>query len=159
MLALAVSGVGLLIAGAAVASLTLRLDVLNRLRDQLAQRPVLGGKRVHHLAVEAEAAGLEAVAGVGRVVVLDQLERAQALEEALRVNGAKVASLAPSIIDTDMQVQLRGADPAGFPGHDAFMQMKAGGRLDSPATAAAKGLAYLRRADFGGQPVADVRDA
>ena len=37
--------------------------------------------------------------------------------------------------------------------------MKAGGRLDSPAIAAAKVLAYLRRADFGGQPVADVRDA
>ena len=58
-----------------------------------------------------------------------------------------------------MQVQLRGADPGGFPDHGAFVQMKSGGHLDSPAAAAAKVLAYLRRADFGAQPVADVRDA
>jgi NAD(P)-dependent dehydrogenase (short-subunit alcohol dehydrogenase family) len=90
---------------------------------------------------------------------LDHLARAQALEEALLANGAKVVSLAPGIIDTDMQVQLRGADPSAFPDHDAFVQMKAGGRLDSPAVAAAKVVTFLRRADFGQQPVADVRDA
>jgi benzil reductase ((S)-benzoin forming) len=90
---------------------------------------------------------------------LDHLARAQALEEALQARGAKVVSLAPGIIDTDMQVQLRGADPSGFPNHDDFVQMKTGGRLDSPAAAAAKVIAYLRRPDFGGQPVADVRDA
>jgi NAD(P)-dependent dehydrogenase (short-subunit alcohol dehydrogenase family) len=33
------------------------------------------------------------------------------------------------------------------------------GRLDSPATAAGKVLAYLARADVGAKPVADVRDA
>jgi benzil reductase ((S)-benzoin forming) len=37
--------------------------------------------------------------------------------------------------------------------------MKNGGRLDSPAAAAAKVVAYLRRVDFGQQPVADVRAA
>ena len=89
---------------------------------------------------------------------LDHLARAQALEEALLENGAKVCSLAPGIIDTDMQVQLRGADPKGFPDHDAFVQMKAGDKLDSPAAAAAKVIGYLRRADFGGNPVGDVRD-
>ena len=90
---------------------------------------------------------------------LDHLARAQALEEALQPNGAKVVSLAPGVIDTDMQVQLRGADPKAFPDHDAFVQMKSGGRLDSPDAAAAKVVAYLRRADFGQQPVADIRDA
>ena len=90
---------------------------------------------------------------------LDHLARAQALEEALLENGAKVCSLAPGVIDTDMQVQLRGADPSAFPDHDAFVQMKSGGRLDSPTVAAAKVVAYLRRPDFGRQPVADVRDA
>ena len=90
---------------------------------------------------------------------LDHLARAQALEEALQPNGAKVVSLAPGVIDTDMQVQLRGADPRAFPDHDAFVQMKNGGRLDSPDAAAAKVVAYLRRADFGQQPVSDIRDA
>jgi NAD(P)-dependent dehydrogenase (short-subunit alcohol dehydrogenase family) len=90
---------------------------------------------------------------------LDHLARAQALEESALDNGAKVVALAPGIIDTDMQVQLRGADPAAFPDHAAFVQMKTSGRLDSPAIAAAKLIAYLRRPDFGVQPVADVRDA
>ncbi|MES2958774.1 MAG: SDR family NAD(P)-dependent oxidoreductase [Pseudomonadota bacterium] len=89
---------------------------------------------------------------------LDHLARAQALEEAVIDNGAKVVSLAPGIIDTDMQVQLRGADPVGFPDHNAFVQMKSGGRLDSPAAAAAKVIAYLQRPDFGQQPVGDVRE-
>ena len=40
-----------------------------------------------------------------------------------------------------------------------FVQMKSGGKLDSPASAAAKVIAYLHRADFGANPVGDVRDA
>jgi benzil reductase ((S)-benzoin forming) len=90
---------------------------------------------------------------------LDNLARAQALEEALQPRGARVCSLAPGVIDTDMQLQLRGADPGAFPDRDAFVLMKQGGRLDSPAAAAAKVIAYLNRADFGSQPVGDVRDA
>lgn len=89
---------------------------------------------------------------------LDNLARAQALEEALQTNGAKVCSLAPGVIDTDMQVQLRGADAKAFPDREAFVQMKSGGKLDSPASAAAKVIAYLHRADFGTNPVGDVRD-
>ena len=90
---------------------------------------------------------------------LDNLARAQALEEAMQRNGAKVCSLAPGIIDTDMQVQLRGADASAFPDREAFVQMKSGGKLDSPAAAASKVVAYLQRADFGSHPVGDVRDA
>jgi benzil reductase ((S)-benzoin forming) len=89
---------------------------------------------------------------------LDNLARAQVLEEALQANGAKVCSLAPGIIDTDMQVQLRGADAKAFPDREAFVQMKSGGKLDSPASAAAKVIAYLQRADFGANPVGDARD-
>jgi len=117
-------------------------------------------KRVLHI---SSGLGRRAMAAQGPYCAikagLDHLARAQALEEALQTGGAKVVALAPGIIDTDMQVQLRSSDPAGFPDHDAFVQMKAGGRLDSPAAAAAKVIAYLRRPDFGVQPVADVRDA
>ena len=90
---------------------------------------------------------------------LDHLARALALEEATQVHGAKVVSLAPGVIDTDMQVQLRSADPALFPERDRFVALQTAGQLDSPAQAATKVLAYLRRADFGAQPVGDVRDA
>jgi benzil reductase ((S)-benzoin forming) len=89
---------------------------------------------------------------------LDNLARAQSLEEALQANGARVCSLAPGIIDTDMQVQLRGADAKAFPDRDTFVQFKSGGKLDSPAAAAAKVLACLHRADFGSNSVGDVRD-
>ncbi|MDP1900514.1 MAG: SDR family NAD(P)-dependent oxidoreductase [Rubrivivax sp.] len=89
---------------------------------------------------------------------LDHLARALALEEASKVNGARVVSLAPGVIDTDMQVQLRGADPRWFPERQRFEALKTGGGLDSPAAAAAKLLAYLDRPDFGDPPVGDVRD-
>ncbi len=125
-----------------------------------ATRAWVADKRVLHI---SSGLGRRAMAAQGPYCAvkagLDHLARAQALEEATLENGARVVSLAPGVIDTDMQVQLRGADPAGFPDRDAFVQMKAGGRLDSPAVAAGKVLAYLRRADFGAQPVADVRDA
>jgi NAD(P)-dependent dehydrogenase (short-subunit alcohol dehydrogenase family) len=90
---------------------------------------------------------------------LDHLARALALEEATQAHGAKVVSLAPGVIDTDMQVQLRGADPALFPERERFVALQAAGQLDSPAQAATKVLGYLARSDFGAQPVGDVRDA
>lgn len=89
---------------------------------------------------------------------MDHFSRAVALEEAVATNGARIVSLAPGIIDTDMQVQLRGASAEQFPDRTRFVSMKEEGRLDSPQGAAAKVLAYLARADFGSNPVADVRD-
>ena len=90
---------------------------------------------------------------------LDHLARAVALEQAALPQGARIVSLAPGVIDTDMQVQLRGADPALFPERKRFLGLQAAGQLDSPAQAAAKVLRYLARTDFGSNPVADVRDA
>ena len=90
---------------------------------------------------------------------MDHLSRAVALEEAGLPNGARVVSIAPGIIDTDMQTQLRQADAALFPERERFVAFKNDGLLDSPAQAAAKVLRYLDRADFGSNPVADVRDA
>lgn len=89
---------------------------------------------------------------------MDHFSRAVALEEALRPNGAKIVSLAPGVIDTDMQVAMRGTEAGLFPDRARFEKLKADGLLDSPATAGAKVLAYLARADFGSKPVADVRD-
>ncbi|HSV57891.1 MAG TPA: SDR family NAD(P)-dependent oxidoreductase [Variovorax sp.] len=89
---------------------------------------------------------------------MDHFSRAVALEEAALPNGARVVSLAPGVIDTDMQVQLRGGDPAKFPDRDRFTRMQTEGMLATPAAAAARVLAYLERSDFGSKPVADVRD-
>jgi benzil reductase ((S)-benzoin forming) len=89
---------------------------------------------------------------------MDHFTRCLALEEAHKAHGAKVCSLAPGVIDTDMQVQLRSADQAQFPDKAAFTDMKDKGVLISPQEAADRVVAYLQRADFGSNPVADVRD-
>ena len=90
---------------------------------------------------------------------MDHFTRCVALEEALKPHGAKLCSLAPGVIDTDMQVQLRNADPAAFPDLQRFADLKSHDQLDSPEQAAAKVLAWLQRADFGAEAVADVRQA
>ena len=41
---------------------------------------------------------------------MDLFSRCVALEEAARENVAKICSLAPRVIDTDMQVALRSAE-------------------------------------------------
>ncbi len=90
---------------------------------------------------------------------MDHFTRSVALDQTHAAHPAHIVSLAPGVIETDMQTQLRAGDPAQFPDHARFVQMKTSGQLDSPAVAAAKVLSYLRRADFGSKPVADVRDA
>jgi NAD(P)-dependent dehydrogenase (short-subunit alcohol dehydrogenase family) len=89
---------------------------------------------------------------------MDHFTRCVALEEALQTNGAKVCSLAPGVIDTGMQEQLRAADSGVFPDQAGFMNLKTSGSLASPEEAAKRVLAVLMRADFGTHPVADVRD-
>ena len=88
---------------------------------------------------------------------LDHFARALALEEQARPHGARVASVAPGIIDTDMQKQLRGADARRFPERAKFDEFHRSGSLDSPAIAAAKVIALLERDDYGTNPVTDVR--
>jgi len=89
---------------------------------------------------------------------MDHFSRAVALEEATLPNGARIVSMAPGVIDTDMQAQLRGADAAAFPERERFAQLHAQGQLMSPADCARQLLARLARADFGAEVVADIRE-
>ena len=104
-------------------------------------------------AMAGSAAYCAAKAGV------DHLARALALEQQAGPGGALVVSLAPGIIDTDMQVQLRHADAQRFPERERFAAFKRDGLLDTPQQAAAKVLRVLDGADFGSRAVTDVRDA
>ena len=90
---------------------------------------------------------------------LDHFTRCLALDEAQREHGARVCALAPGVVDTDMQVELRGATAALFPDQPRFEKLKTQGLLTSREEAARQVLAYLARADFGSQSVADVREA
>lgn len=89
---------------------------------------------------------------------MDHFTRCVALDEARLANGARVCSLTPGVIDTDMQAQLRGTDATHFPDQAGFAQLKAAGQLSAAGDAARRVLAWLARPDFGQQAVADVRD-
>ena len=89
---------------------------------------------------------------------MDHFTRCSALDEAQKPHGAKLVSLAPGVIDTDMQSQLRSGDAAAFPDLQRFVELKRQGQLSSPEAAAQRVLAWLERPDFGDKPVADVRD-
>ncbi|PXW94210.1 short-subunit dehydrogenase [Sphaerotilus hippei] len=93
---------------------------------------------------------------------LDLFSAAVGLEEQALADHAeqlpvRIVSLAPGVVDTDMQVQLRDADPIGFPDRARFVDLQRQGLLDSPAQAATRVLAWLDRADFGDPVIADVR--
>ena len=89
---------------------------------------------------------------------MDHFSRAVALEQAAQANPARIVAMAPGVIDTDMQAELRGSDPALFPERSRFLQLQADGVLVSPQDCAARLLARLERADFGRVVVADIRD-
>lgn len=85
---------------------------------------------------------------------LDHHARAAALDA---VAGLRVASLAPGVVDTDMQGEIRAVDPARFPLRDRFHAMKQDGALAAPQDAAARIVDYLLGADFAADPTPDVR--
>lgn len=88
---------------------------------------------------------------------LDHFTRCSALDEAQRPHGAKLVALAPGVIDTDMQIQLRSGDPRIFPDHSRFVELQRQRQLTAPDVAAAGVLAWLERPDFGEQVLADLR--
>ena len=86
---------------------------------------------------------------------LDQHARSAALDQ---VAGLQIASLAPGVIDTDMQQEIRASDPEKFPPLAMFHALKRDGLLSSPATCAEKIVGYLLGAEFSNGAVVDVRD-
>lgn len=72
------------------------------------------------------------------------------------LDGVRVASIAPGVVDTQMQESIRATD---FPNRDRFLSLKENGQLSSTEEAARKILALMEHADFGQKVIADVRDA
>lgn len=87
---------------------------------------------------------------------MDQFSRCVALDEARRPNGARIVSLAPGVIDTDMQQELRNGDDTLFPDKARYIQLQATGALLSPREAARQVLAYLHHAEFGQESVVNI---
>ena len=88
---------------------------------------------------------------------MDHFTRCMALDEAHQPQGARVCSVSPGVIATDMQLQLRSAPAQDFPDRAGFVGLHAQGQLSSPEAAARRLLACLARADYGQEPVSDAR--
>lgn len=86
---------------------------------------------------------------------LDHHARAVALDAA---PGLRLCSLAPGVIDTDMQAEIRSAAIEDFPVRERFEALKRDGALASANDCAQKIVDHLLSDDFGASPVADLRE-
>jgi len=87
---------------------------------------------------------------------LDHFTRVMALEAAAQSNGARAVSLYPGVVDTEMQADLRRANPSEFPEVDRFKALKEKGLLEAPEDTARKVVAFLSRDDFGAETIVDL---
>lgn len=85
---------------------------------------------------------------------LDHHARAVALEAP---SNLRICSLAPGVIDTDMQSQIRATPAEQFPLRDRFVSLKNDGQLSAPEECARHVVDYLLAPSFGQAPVADLR--
>ena len=85
---------------------------------------------------------------------LDHLARVLATEGHA---GLRVESLAPGVVDTDMQSTIRATDPADFPAQPRFVAMAAAGELPTAAEVGERFVARLTGPSFGDEVTSDLR--
>jgi NAD(P)-dependent dehydrogenase (short-subunit alcohol dehydrogenase family) len=86
---------------------------------------------------------------------LDRHAEAIALDGSERV---RACSLAPGVIDTGMQAEIRATPEARFPMRERFIQLKSQSALTPPDECARAVVDYLLGARFGSKAVDDIRD-
>jgi benzil reductase ((S)-benzoin forming) len=114
-------------------------------------------RRILHI---SSGAGRNAYAGwsvyCATKAALDHHARAVALD---RTPSLRIGSVAPGVIDTDMQAEVRATAPDQLPDRQRFVDMKREGRLLSPDAAGRAVVELLLSDAFGDEPVSDVRAA
>jgi len=85
---------------------------------------------------------------------LDQHARAVALD---RECGVRICSLAPGVIDTGMQAEIRAEREERFPLRQRFVDLKETGALVDPDECAEQMVDYLLGSGFGAEVIADLR--
>jgi benzil reductase ((S)-benzoin forming) len=73
--------------------------------------------------------------------------------------AVRCCSMAPGVIDTGMQAEIRATPESNFPMRERFVQLKQEGALAKPEECARKLVDYLLADGFGREAVADLRDA
>lgn len=85
---------------------------------------------------------------------LDHYARATALEH---ISGLRIASIAPGVVDTAMQAEIRASSAGQFPQKERFENLKTSGQLSTPACAARRLVDYLLGERFGEAVDGDLR--
>lgn len=89
---------------------------------------------------------------------LDMLSEVAALEAKQRNSHLRVFSLAPGVVDTEMQGQIRQTSEQDFSRVQEFIRMKEEGLLAEPAEVAAKILQLLQKPQRYKEVLQDVRN-
>lgn len=89
---------------------------------------------------------------------LDMFTRCVGVEQTERTYPVKVLSLAPGVVDTEMQSEIRGASKEDFIHLDRFVQLKKEGQLLSPSFVAEKIRDILLAEQYEQGGVLDIRN-
>ena len=89
---------------------------------------------------------------------LDMATRTVALDCQARRKPVEVVSLAPGVIDTQMQGVVRSADAGDFPDLERFKELHASGQLRSAEDVARDILRLEGEGQLAGEPVQDLRE-
>lgn len=102
-------------------------------------------------------AGRQAYAGwaiyCASKAALDHHARCVALDKTPRL---RVSSLAPGVVDTEMQTLIRSTEPEKFPDHPRFVELKRRGDMRTPRDVAPKLVDYLLAKNFGDEVIAEL---
>jgi hypothetical protein len=86
---------------------------------------------------------------------LDHHARCVALD---RTPGLLISSVAPGVVDTEMQAEIRASTDERFPDRQRFVDMHRDKALPSPDQTSGRLVEYLLSDQFGAEPVFDLRD-
>jgi NAD(P)-dependent dehydrogenase (short-subunit alcohol dehydrogenase family) len=86
---------------------------------------------------------------------LDHHARCVALD---RTPGLLISSVAPGVVDTEMQAEIRASTDERFPDRQRFVDMHRDNALPSPDQTSGRLVEYLLSDQFGAEPVFDLRD-
>lgn len=89
---------------------------------------------------------------------IDMFSKVFAEEIKIDKTNFKVLSLAPGIIDTGMQVQIRNSKVNGFSNLDRFIEYKKNGDLASAEETASKVIRFVSENELQAETICSVRD-
>lgn len=89
---------------------------------------------------------------------LEMYARSLTLEQANAPSPIKVVSFSPGVVDTEMQQEIRHADPENFPELERFKDYKEEGKLLNPVLVAETVIDVIHSPGFGAETLVSIRD-